>query len=300
MAKNRMVNTRFWNDGFISKLDPIEKLLFIYFITNEHTNICGIYELPLKIAAIETGIDSSMFEKILPRLKDKIQYIDGYVCMKNFPKYQASDQPTVLKGIEIALAEIPNEILVQAIAYGYPIDRLPITPDSPAKYSNPNLNSNIKKGSETKVSHPLKVIQKEEPEEDTEMVPCDDEGNPIKKKKQKVSKSPEEFRRRATDIREKKLKPYSFEDELNKLRESTWKPNKIVALVWKRKGYHFENAEQFSNNLARDVKLAKQLEGYTSNQIHQTIDECEKEASEVGYSWGVVTIAKKIANIVNR
>ena len=88
MAKTRMVNTRFWNDGFVSQLDPIEKLLFIYFITNEHTNISGIYELPLKIAAIETGIDSSMFQKIMPRLQEKIIYIENWVCVINFPKHQ--------------------------------------------------------------------------------------------------------------------------------------------------------------------------------------------------------------------
>ena len=137
-------------------------------------------------------------------------------------------------------------------------------------------------------------------EEELEIIPTDEEGNPLKVKKPKKKLSPVEFSQRASEIRERKLKSFNYEDELQKLRESTWKPNKIVALVWTRKGYHFDNAEQFAANHARDVKLAKSLEGYSANDIHATIDFCEKEASEVGYTWGVATIAKKIANIINR
>lgn len=140
MAKQRIVNTRFWNDTFISSLDPIEKLLFIYFITNEHTNICGIYELPLKIAAIETGIDESMFKKILPRLKPKLFYIDGWVCAVNFPKHQAKDNPKIKKGIENEMMAIPKDILEKCIGYGYPI------------YGSSHLNSNLNSNSNINTS----------------------------------------------------------------------------------------------------------------------------------------------------
>ena len=134
MAKERMVNTRFWNDSFISCLDPTEKLVFIYFLTNEHTNISGLYELPLKIASIETGIDESMLKKIFIRLKPKIFYILGWVCLVNFPKYQHSDNPKIKTGISRELSLIPSNILQKAIAYGYPMDRL--------SHSNSNSNSN--------------------------------------------------------------------------------------------------------------------------------------------------------------
>lgn len=107
--KNRMVNTRFWNDTFISTLDPLEKLLFIYFLTNEHTDICGIYELPLKIIAIETGLDQTMLEKMLPVFDGKINYVDGWVVVKNFPKHQAKN-PSIEKGIAAGLALIPRHI----------------------------------------------------------------------------------------------------------------------------------------------------------------------------------------------
>lgn len=119
MAKVRMINTRFWNDSFVSKLDPIEKLLFLYFISNEHTNICGVYELPLKIAAIETGIDESMFRKVMRRLGPKILYRKGWVIVTNFPRYQSLNLPKVKQGFDDAVMAIPKDILEIANANGF-------------------------------------------------------------------------------------------------------------------------------------------------------------------------------------
>lgn len=168
-----MVNTRFWNDGFISQLDPIEKLLFIYFITNEHTNICGIYELPLKIAAVETGIDPSMFEKILTRMKDKILYIDGWVCVKNFPKHQSADNPKIKIGIEREMMAIPSHIVKKAIAYGYPIYG--------ASHSDSDSDSDLQKTiAKAHVSS----------EEEIEILPEDGEGNLLPQRKKSAPKSP--------------------------------------------------------------------------------------------------------------
>jgi len=118
-AKQRYINTRFWNDNYISELDPIEKLLFIYFLTNEHTNISGIYEVPLKIVGIETGIDVSMLKKILPRLEEKIRYIDGIVVIKNFVKHQETKSPLVKTGIVNCLRDINQDFLKNVVNKGY-------------------------------------------------------------------------------------------------------------------------------------------------------------------------------------
>jgi hypothetical protein len=97
----------------VSDLDPIEKLLFIYFLTNEHTNISGVYEVPLKVIALETGIDRTMIEKILPRLSSKVGYVGGMVVVKNFLKHQETKSEQTIKGIlncwkEIGLEKIQN------------------------------------------------------------------------------------------------------------------------------------------------------------------------------------------------
>lgn len=127
-----MINTRFWNDSYISALNPTEKLLFLYFLTNPWTNICGIYELPLKNVVVDTGVGLEEVRGILTRftLEEKIMYIDGWVIIRNFIKHQKQGSPTVLKGIQAELEEIPKSL----IGYAYPID----TPS----HLNTNLNTN--------------------------------------------------------------------------------------------------------------------------------------------------------------
>lgn len=112
MSKNRMINTKFWDDAYSSNLDPIEKLLFLYFLTNTSTNICGIYEIPLKKIANETGVDKDMVEKVISRFeKDhKIYYRNGWCGLVNFIKNQNQKSPQVKKGIERELDQVPIEI----------------------------------------------------------------------------------------------------------------------------------------------------------------------------------------------
>lgn len=112
MAKERIINTRFWSDSFIVELNPLDRYLFLYLLTNEHTNICGIYELPLKRMSDETGIEKEMLMSMIKRFGDKVQYIDGWVAMKNFAKHQR-DNASVKIGIANAVKLIPPEIMKQ-------------------------------------------------------------------------------------------------------------------------------------------------------------------------------------------
>lgn len=122
MAKKRYINTRFWDDNYISNLDPIEKLLFLYFLTNQRTDICGIYEIPLKSIAMDTGLDKEMVIKVVNRFSadNKIFYIDGWVYVKNFSKHQAVN-PKIEAGIQRNLEDIPAEIKakIEEINIGY-------------------------------------------------------------------------------------------------------------------------------------------------------------------------------------
>lgn len=110
MSKKRYINTKFWSDSFIIELKPLERYLFLYFLTNEHTDICGIYELPLIVIERETGIDYDSLLKIINRLKGKIYLIEkNWIYIKNFSKHQASN-PKVEEGIKRSFNEIPIKI----------------------------------------------------------------------------------------------------------------------------------------------------------------------------------------------
>jgi len=152
MAKKRMIDTRFWIDDYISNLDPIEKLLFLYFLTNPYTDICGIYEIPLKHIALETGLDKEMVTKILARFeKDgKIFYEKGWIGVKNFPKHQL-DNPKVSKGIQAGFKEAPKFIL----------KKLNIDYDSLSYLIKDNLIKDKDKGEETSLSSKYKFEPKD-------------------------------------------------------------------------------------------------------------------------------------------
>lgn len=113
MSKNRYLDTKFWTDTFIVNSDPIEKLLFIYILTNPLTNISGIYEISLKQIAFDTGIDKEMIERVFFRFEkaNKLIYINGWIAITNFINYQKIN-PNVKIGIEESLKKVPIEVMI--------------------------------------------------------------------------------------------------------------------------------------------------------------------------------------------
>lgn len=117
--KSRVVNTKFWTDTYISELQPNEKLLFIYLITNTLTNICGVYEISIKQISFDTGISITEVNKILEKFTEdkKIIYYNGWIAIKNFIKNQNQGSPQVQKGIDRELTTTPME-LQNFVLYG--------------------------------------------------------------------------------------------------------------------------------------------------------------------------------------
>ncbi len=140
-----MVNTRFWIDDYVSHLDPKEKLMFLYFLTNPFTDICGIYEVPMKSISIDTGIEEGPALKILKRFERdrKIFYRGGWIGIANFVKYQL-DNPKVMRGIELGLSKAPPELKrIMRHSLSLTMDRL--------SHSNPNSNLNSNPNSNSKM-----------------------------------------------------------------------------------------------------------------------------------------------------
>jgi hypothetical protein len=150
MSKQRYINTKFWSDTYVVELNPLDRYLFLYLLTNEHTNIAGIYELPLIRMAQESGIDKEMLPKMLKRLSDKVKHIDGWVIIKNFQKHQ-QDSEKIKIGIENKMNEIPTKItdfykkwLEENNMVFIPYDRVSIESEllEPKLKPKPKLNSN--------------------------------------------------------------------------------------------------------------------------------------------------------------
>ena len=92
--------------------------------------------------------------------------------------------------------------------------------------------------------------------------------------------------------------PFSFKDALKKLTDSKWKPNKIIGLLFTRKGWSFENKKQFDTNVSRYIRDAKALEGYTGQQISDTMDFCDEKYKDV--DWKLSTVLKSIASVTKK
>ena len=141
MAKQRYIDTKFWSDGWIQRLDPTEKLLYLYLLTNERTTIAGVYELPLKLMAVETGIDMETIGEILKRFKrdKKILTGEGWIRLLNFTKHQDLENEKIVAGIKKIVEDLPVNIKLKL----YPTDRVSIEHTYPPNNLNSNPNSNL-------------------------------------------------------------------------------------------------------------------------------------------------------------
>jgi len=62
--------------------------------------------------AVDTGIEKDELQKVmLPRLRPKVEYCDGWVYLINFKKHHVNESPNAEKGYYSALSEVPSHIL---------------------------------------------------------------------------------------------------------------------------------------------------------------------------------------------
>ena len=150
MAKQRYINTKFWSDTFIRSCDSNTRYLYLYFLTNEHTNIAGVYELPEDVILFETGLNQNTLSKAIDTLSKgvRIKYYEGWVYIINFIKHQSSSEK-IKKGIEVELAKIPQRIKdkiyhinILSIPYGYGSNYSNIDPNSNSN-KDPNINRSM-------------------------------------------------------------------------------------------------------------------------------------------------------------
>ena len=150
-----MIDTKFWSDPWVlGSLNPLDRYLFLYFISNEHTNISGIYEIATRTICFDTGIEEeTLLKAMIPKLAPKLYYKDNWIILVNFPKHQNLKSKDVIKGIQREFEQAPKSIQEYAIGRGWG-DGLGMVPPSPRipNLTKPNLtyreskDSNKEKG----------------------------------------------------------------------------------------------------------------------------------------------------------
>ena len=80
-----------WDDVWFEELDPLDKLVWIYLLTNKNTNMLGVYELSMKRMSFEIGLPLERIKKAFESFETlkKAKYINGYIVLYNWIKNQS-------------------------------------------------------------------------------------------------------------------------------------------------------------------------------------------------------------------
>lgn len=119
----RTIDTAAWDDPWVAELEPLDKLLFFYLMTNRRTTACGVFEITVKAIAFETGMSQNQIKAGLQRLHPKVVWWPHHqaVWVVNFYRHQSSNgnPVTFTKSAAAKLLAFDPEI-VQAVCAHYP------------------------------------------------------------------------------------------------------------------------------------------------------------------------------------
>jgi len=146
MATQRYISTSFWDDEWIQTLDPSEKLLYLYLMTNPLTTIAGAYKLSIRRICFDTGFNSDTVTHILAKFQNakKAYHFKEYLILPSWPKHQKWEiKQTIKKGIDFELAKIPDDVksYMVSIGYLYPIEGYEYRPSYSEFDSDSDINS---------------------------------------------------------------------------------------------------------------------------------------------------------------
>ena len=122
MATQRYISTSFWDDPWVQELDPSEKFVYMYLLTNPLTTISGIYEITVRRIMFDTGYNTETIERVLARFEKagKAFYYEKYIILPSWPKHQKWEKsPKIKAGIESDLKKLPDNIKKYSLSIGY-------------------------------------------------------------------------------------------------------------------------------------------------------------------------------------
>lgn len=155
MANYRNISMAFWTDSkVVDDFTPEDRYIYLYCMTNPHTNLCGCYEVSIKQIANETGYNTDSVERLLRRL-DTAHNVIRYSasskellilnwCRYNWSASEKLNKPLLEEIRNIKndrfreyLADRYNERDTVSIPYEYGVDSRPdVPPDEPRPADN--------------------------------------------------------------------------------------------------------------------------------------------------------------------
>jgi hypothetical protein len=113
MSVQRYISSSFWSDDWVDSLSVQEKLIYMYLLTNENTNIAGVYKITVKRIKDDTGISREKVVAALERFAGdkKAFFIDEYIIVPKWPKHQKLGERGKLKlAADSILRSLPDTV----------------------------------------------------------------------------------------------------------------------------------------------------------------------------------------------
>lgn len=165
--KTRLLHTIFWRDGYILKLPPTARLLFLHYLTNEYIGMTGMFQEDVATVAFCTGLKEKEILEHNERFTadGKILFFKDWVCIVNAERHQNYTGEKNSVAYQKELSTIPPQAVDNfrerkealkslsdrvSIPYAYPID----TPIKSNSNSNPLEERGV--GRETSPAAPKK------------------------------------------------------------------------------------------------------------------------------------------------
>jgi hypothetical protein len=113
-TKQRFISTSIWSDGWFETLSPHEGYIYFNLLTNDHTNIAGIYPFSLKYVCADTGISRAEVDEAIEKFQaaGKAFFYEGYIIIPKWPKHQKFDkrQGGSFLGMKKTIDALPKKI----------------------------------------------------------------------------------------------------------------------------------------------------------------------------------------------
>lgn len=125
MANYRNIHMNFWTDSkVVDEFTPEDKYIYLYVMTNPHTNLCGCYEISVRQVANETGYNSDSVERLLKRL-DQTHNVIRYnaptkeLLVLNWYRYNWTTSEKINKPLLAEIQKVKSDAFRQYLADRY-------------------------------------------------------------------------------------------------------------------------------------------------------------------------------------
>ena len=111
MDVRRSINTKIWADEWFENLTAVNKLIWLYLLTNQQTNMLGVYEISIRKIAFETRLTEDQVREAFLLFEEgkKAFYYRNFVILSNWLKNQALNSNMKIAALQ-TYDRLPNDL----------------------------------------------------------------------------------------------------------------------------------------------------------------------------------------------